>query len=213
MKLYWHKRKNNNKLILLFNGWGCDENIVSGIDKAGYDLLLVYDYTTVEPEKLQCTEAYQQVDVIAWSFGVPVANDCLETIPNIGKRIAVNGTLRPIDDEYGIPTAIFQKTLQGYNDQARRKFFIRIMGGISQYAINECYLPQRTTESQLQELKALAARAGKPHHKDNKWDIAVISLEDKIFPSTNMRNAWGAIACLIEGDHFVSFQQLINDYL
>jgi biotin synthesis protein BioG len=213
MKLYWHKKENNDRLILLFNGWGCDENIIRGVDKTGYDMLLVYDYTNVEAEKLQCIGGYEVIDVLAWSFGVMVADRCMGEISNIGKRIAVNGSLYPIDNERGIPEMIFQKTLQTYNDENRKKFFIRMMGGLSRYTAYEGFLPGRTTFSQLEELQSLAVLAGQPPSQKQDWNLAVISKNDRIFPSANMSNAWADISYFVEGSHFVDFQQLINDYI
>lgn len=214
MILYWHKKENKDNLLLIFNGWGCDNNIISGLEKDEYDILLIYNYTTVEPEKLECTKNYVKVDIIAWSFGVLVADICLRAITNVDKLIAVNGTLKPVHDEEGIPCVIFRKTLEDFNETAKKKFFIRIMGGMIQYNRNERFLPKRTTEDQLFELKALEVLSCREYKKSGKiWTICIMSEEDKIFPYKNMKTAWPEIAQTTRGNHFPEFQQLVNTYI
>ena len=44
MEYKWLNRKNNSKLIVFFNGWGMDENIVAHLEFDEYDVLMFYDY-------------------------------------------------------------------------------------------------------------------------------------------------------------------------
>ena len=48
MKYKWLNRNNNQKLIVFFNGWGIDENIVKHLDCEDYDVLMFYDYNTLD---------------------------------------------------------------------------------------------------------------------------------------------------------------------
>ena len=44
MKYKWLNLKNNQKLIIFFNGWGMDEGVVKHLDCEGYDILMFYNY-------------------------------------------------------------------------------------------------------------------------------------------------------------------------
>jgi len=214
MILYWHKKENNKKLLLIFNGWGCDYNIISGLDKKDYDILVVYNYTILEPEKLECTGNYSKVDIIAWSFGVIIADICLNKIYNLDKLIAVNGTLQPVDNKKGIPETIFQKTIEGFDDLTKKKFFIRMMGGTTRYNKYSKYLPERCTEDQLSELKALGIIANRKYNRCNKaWSHSIIAKSDRIFPFDNLQRAWPENAYPIEGDHFLEFQHIADQFI
>ena len=43
--------------------------------------------------------------------------------------VALNGTTRPVDDEYGIPVKIYELTEKGMNERGREKFFLRMLDG------------------------------------------------------------------------------------
>lgn len=49
MQKYWLKREGNERLILFMLGWACSHRAVSHFLPAGYDVLAVYDYRTIEP--------------------------------------------------------------------------------------------------------------------------------------------------------------------
>jgi len=44
MKHLWLNKKNNENLIVFFNGWGMDEKIVSHLDYENYDVGCVINY-------------------------------------------------------------------------------------------------------------------------------------------------------------------------
>lgn len=213
MTLYWHNKQGNKGLLLLFNGWGFDSNVVRSVHQPAFDVLLVSDYTQVDPELLACTQAYKQVYLLAWSFGVFVANYCGAAIRPINQCIAVNGTLFPVHNEYGISEDTFNATLQQYNERNRQKFMLRVSGGIRSYEAMAELLPERSTDSQLNELKALQALFKIPVYTQLDWNRALVSMEDKIFPPANMRAAWGSKAYEIRGAHYVDFNKVINEYL
>ena len=51
MKYKWlNKEVNNSKLILFFNGWGMDDNVVKHLDVEDYDVLMFYDYNTLDTD-------------------------------------------------------------------------------------------------------------------------------------------------------------------
>ena len=50
MKYKWLNRENNDKLIVFFNGWGMDECVVKHLYPDDYDVLMFFDYTTLETD-------------------------------------------------------------------------------------------------------------------------------------------------------------------
>ena len=45
MKYKWLNNVKNKKLIIFFNGWGMDENVVKHLDCEDYDVLMFYSKT------------------------------------------------------------------------------------------------------------------------------------------------------------------------
>ena len=103
--------QNSERALLFFAGWGMDEKPFASLVVAGYDLWLVWDYRDMT---LGCGDfvRYREIVVVAWSFGVPAAARFIEGNQslNITLKLAVNGTLFPVDDRMGIPQTIFDGT-------------------------------------------------------------------------------------------------------
>ena len=75
---------------------------------------------------------YREINVIGWSMGVWAATQVMgklqetDTALVIKNSIAINGTPYPIDDTYGIPTAIYHGTLEGLTGPSLHKFLRRM---------------------------------------------------------------------------------------
>ena len=94
MITYWIKN-NKQKLLLFFNGWGCDEHQFTHLKSDEYDVLMLnkYQHLELQDEVLDSIQTYQEVCVIAWSYGVWVAKYiCDKYNLNISSAVAVNGT-------------------------------------------------------------------------------------------------------------------------
>jgi hypothetical protein len=213
MKVSWHKKEDNKQLLLLFNGWGFDQKMFQNTDIPRHDIVSVYDYTNIEPEQLKFTKLYPEVKILAWSYGVFVADFYSDFIFNVKKAIAINGSTTPIDDNKGIPVKIFLATMQSFDAKNREKFYLRIAGGLSAYRQISDKLPDRKVENQLDELKSLYQLSLKTKEHGLSWDVAIISTRDKIFPLTNMKNAWGDRAVIVDSDHYLDFNKLITNTL
>ncbi len=92
------------------------------------DFLLCYDYSTLEPEPGFMREAgrYSRITIVAWSFGVWVAQHT--ELPPIERAIAINGTLHPVNEEQGISPQVFQATLSTWSEESRQRFNRRMCG-------------------------------------------------------------------------------------
>ncbi|MDE5423948.1 DUF452 family protein [Ancylomarina sp. DW003] len=193
MKLKYLHKSNKSKLILFMSGWGCDEIPFSRIDSKEYDVLICYDYRDISnlTDILNELKLYQEGSLIAWSLGVYVSSILFKDDSELfTSRIAINGSLSPIDDTKGIPTAIFQGTIDGLNERGRDKFFMRMCGGRSGYTSFAEHQPQRTLEDQKEELICLQNMI---LDKNITWDIfdkVLLSSRDMIFPFKNLEKAW-----------------------
>ena len=100
MKHHYIKQGTSDKLILIFSGWASDERLFSAFSNAEKDVCVCFDYRTLEWGSETVFQAYREIEVIAWSLGVFVANQVLlnSGLPVV-KAIAINGTLYPCDDE------------------------------------------------------------------------------------------------------------------
>ena len=120
----------SSELLLFFSGWGSEPGMfISGSDTGpGRDILMLWDYRdmTLDPDLLR---GYGRISLLAWSMGVWAAGKALGEADMVnGPRLAVNGTPFPIDDGRGIPTAIFDGTLNGLSERTLAKFRRRMCG-------------------------------------------------------------------------------------
>ena len=104
MRYKWLNKEGNNKLILFFNGWGMDENVVKHLDVEDYDILMFYDYNTLDTDfSWELLNIYHEKNLIAWSMGVMVCS-CLApslTFP-LGEGISFEFLFTPILRRYNL---------------------------------------------------------------------------------------------------------------
>lgn len=214
-------RNRGSRLIIIFAGWGMDANPFLTLHKPGYDILLVFDYTSFSPARdcnslAECAREYDEVVVIGWSFGVRIANDFLDMNGGeiqLTKAIAVNGTTTHIDDAAGIPQAIFRGTLQNLSDITLRKFRRRMFASADAFSQFMSHAPQRTLSSLTSELETfgnIAAAVPSP-----RWTCAVTGGADAIFPPAAQQTAWQGFPADVYADmpHFPDFQSLLDRYI
>lgn len=181
-----------DKLIIFFNGWGMDEKIVSHLDMGDYDLLILYDYRDLDVD-FPSMDKYNEKNIIGWSMGVMIS-----TLFDIeGRRIAINGTPKPIDDKYGIPERIYKMTVRGFNEKSCQKFMERMFDTTPPIK----NFSNRTLESQKEELENLIGIEG----RYISFDKQIVSDNDNIIPTKNQLNYWKNPA-IIEGGHCPFFR-------
>lgn len=208
----------SDRLTLIFAGWGMDSRPFGGLTHRGADLAVVWDYRSLEPTELSTLIAsYSEVNVIAWSFGVYAASRVLSRHEDrISRRVAVNGTLRPVDDSYGIPKDIFEGTLRGMNERNLRKFYRRMCASAEEFARFTGRMPERDVEELTEELACFGRYAEETPETDFRWDFALTSDADAIIPAENQRRAWALKDCGradISGGHLPDFQSIADRYI
>lgn len=202
------------RLTLIFAGWGMDANPFSDVENNGYDIAVAYDYREIdfsETEKL-CS-GYDEILVVAWSFGVPAAAEFMnrnESRLPISRCIAVNGTLYPSNDTLGIPVEIFNLTLNNISPAAMLKFYRRMCGAENIMQSFSACMPTRDISELKEELQTIAERET---IGDPRFDRAYISLLDRIIPPLNQRSCWdkhNIETIEIEGGHLPDFNAILS---
>lgn len=206
-----------SRAIMLFAGWGMDEKPFGRLALRGYRVIVLWDYRspTPPPELLDELRNYEEIAVVAWSFGVPAATRFLLAHPEfpVSARIAVNGTMHPVDDSLGIPEAIFRGTLEGLTEKSLSKFYLRMAGSADAFMQFSATLPDRNIEELREELSAIesdGAAAG------IIWDRTVVGRNDRIIPPANQFSAWSTEAFdIIETDwaHLPDFNTIFSAML
>ncbi len=208
MEYKWLNQEVNNKIILFFNGWGMDEGVISNLLFEDYDVLMFYDYNTLKTDfDFKGLNIYSKKYLVAWSMGVMTA-----TLFDIDyeSKTAINGTLKPIDDEFGIPKRIYNLTLKGFSPKGAEKFIKNMYKENCEDISPQYIYPQRSFENQKSELEALT------HYEANekfKYDRVILSSEDKIIPTKNQVAFWGIEPNIESGhspfNHFKKWSELL----
>ena len=191
MKTYIRRREKNDQLVVIYGGWGTDENVFTPLCNDDFDFILFYNYSSDEALVLPEMKSYKKITLIGWSLGVWAAeylSPKTGIIPDIA--IAVNGTPVPADDQYGIPLNIFEGTLNNITEENMEKFYLRMFGDKKTYQLNNERKPHRTIKSLHDELRWLYNRIMEQKEPGFKWDFAVTSEIDRVFPSENVNSYW-----------------------
>ncbi len=207
MNYTWLHQSESGKLILFFNGWGCDEYPFKHMRGDDYNVLMLNNYKELflSKEILAIINAYKEIRVIAWSFGVWVAQCLLGTLKqNICWAIAINGTGKPVSLQYGIPESIAQGTLLGLNKENLVKFQRRMLKTKTAWQQFESIKPRRKIEEIKDELFLLLQYFKVQKLEGNFYDCAIIGSEDLIIPAKKQLAYWNKRATIIELDqpHF-----------
>lgn len=190
MKLEFTVKQGNKKLILIFAGWGMDSNPFRDIRLDGHDIAVVWDYRDMTLD-ITPFAVYSDIYLFAWSFGVyTAARTIAETSLNPTVKIAVNGSLNPVDDREGIPVAIFRGTLDNLSPRNLDKFYRRMCKDTDDFTTFNTHRPCRELDELKEELSSIALLAAdETENIMTDWDRAVISGNDRIFPIENLRRA------------------------
>jgi pimeloyl-[acyl-carrier protein] methyl ester esterase len=191
MKTYIRRRDKNDQLVVVYGGWGTDENVFTPLCNDEFDFIMFYNYSADEALVLPEMKTYSKITLIGWSLGVWAAE---YLSPRTGIKpdvtIAVNGTPVPADDSYGIPLNIFEGTLNNITEENMEKFYLRMFGDKKTYKLNHDRIPSRTVKSLHDELRWLYNRIMEQKEPGFKWNNAVISEFDRVFPSKNLIDYW-----------------------
>ncbi|MFR8355607.1 MAG: pimeloyl-ACP methyl esterase BioG family protein [Parabacteroides sp.] len=107
MKIEKQINSSYSRLLLFFAGWSASPESFTGLKaENGTDIMLCYDYRDMTFH--EDLSSYKEIHLIAWSMGVRMAELALAGKHALTTATAINGTPRPIDDNFGIPENIFR---------------------------------------------------------------------------------------------------------
>lgn len=213
MKQTYLRDGGNDRLLLLFSGWGGEPALFDAPSDDGCDCMVCWDYSSLDFDAAVLAR-YASVRLLAWSMGVWAAAQTFAGNDSVlDMKIAVGGSETPIDDACGIPEAIFRGTLERFSPVTLAKFRHRMCGtadGVKDFLARH---PQRTVEDLHSELAAIAGMVASRPVRRLHWDKSVIGTRDNIFPAANLHRAWkGTPAIEVDAAHWDAglFAALIN---
>lgn len=188
MKSCWLNNQNNENLIVFFAGWSFDEKPFKFLQCNDFDVLFVYDYNDFKlPEELKNIKNYKHKYLITWSMGVFVANLFKNLFSDFEYKMAINGTISPVDNEFGIPIKMFELTLKHAKIGLEGKFYKNVFQTEEEFQEYSKTPVGRTIENRVSELENLYTEI-KNHKKleiQQFYDFAIVSDFDKIISPKN----------------------------
>lgn len=213
MKVSFVKREEgNDSLILIFTGWSTSASLFDEISVPGWDVLVVSDYDNCEFDNTLLS-SYSTIYLYAWSLGVAMAGVCLDS-DSIIRKFAINGTMKPADDVYGISRHIYHSTAENLDDRNLRKFQRRMFESADSYkSVAHLLNYEADIEALRNQLYTVdIITSGKM--SDFKWTRAYISESDAIFPAESQRRYWESQDDVeiygLKGGHFVELKKIIQ---
>jgi biotin synthesis protein BioG len=207
MQATWLHSNGRNKLIVFCNGWGMDGHPFTALLSIDYDVYMLHDYRQLRyPAELETiARKYDQVHLVSWSMGVWVGQKLFSGKRQLFHRtIAINGTLCPVDDRYGIPNQVFKATLAGFDESARLKFYRRMCREKANLKLFLARQPRRSVQDQREELAALQTMVDCLPAGESIYQEIIISEYDWIVPSVNQFDFWrGRLVTPVTGFHFL----------
>ena len=156
MKCCQLNKQNNKNLIVFFAGWSFDEKPFGKLVCGGFDILFIYDYNELNlPKDLENLQNYEHKYLLAWSMGVFVAYEFRKLFEDFDYKIAINGTITPVDNEFGITVKMFELTLKHVAIGLAGKFYQNVFKNSEEFEIYSKTSVQRTIENRVSELENL----------------------------------------------------------
>lgn len=178
---FFHVNHDKTRLLIFFCGFYTDENCFCEFDNNTSDILYIYDYSDLNFEELSYFDfsPYVEINLIAYSYGVFVANEAKDYLPFIDKSIAISGTIYPIDENFGIKPKIFDLMLYAFNEDVIKNFKEKMelnSNGIIKNAKREI----DNLKDELNNIKNYVQNNEIKKHLE--FDSVIITKKDRIIP-------------------------------
>lgn len=216
MKLsFLHKaegNQRNGRLLLLFAGWSTSPDFYSDCRRDGWDTAVVWDYDDMSLEIDDVLNGYNTVFLIAWSMGVAAAEIWASEHPGaasaITAAIAVNGTLRPRSDKFGIPKLVYDATRKNLSPLALQKFRRRMDSSRTVFhPVPEMPEVDKDGIERLRHQLDIFADV-RIYDPRLPWRRVFVGVNDRIYPAENQLQCWKELApsaCVEElmAEHYI----------
>lgn len=193
-------------LLIFFNGFGLDLTPFDMIDNKLYSILHINRYNeNLDFNKISdiCNN-YKNKILVAFSLGVYFAGLFLEKYhQDIAEKLAINGTLIPIDSEFGIDPKMYDLTVNLFDEKGQLNFYKNMFADKNEFIRFLSNKPKRNFEEQKQELIAIKNIINKNNQLQNQelFTKVYISKFDRILPTKSQINYWKKFQ-IIETGHF-----------
>ena len=171
---------NSDKLIIFLTGWGCDASQFSHLNSQKYDVLIIYDYNSLDFQ--YDFSKYRKINLLTFSAGVFISGVIKEKLPQFHKKIAINGNPMNFDKYYGPSTIFVENILNISKDTAvqfRRDYLVNDEKELSKFNIAQTK-SCRGLEDCISEFYQI-----EKYYKSNfdvmDFDLVLLSDNDKVF--------------------------------
>ncbi len=207
MRWQWLHRAGKGKLLVFCNGWGMDGEVVSHLLPGDFDVLMLFDYSALAlPGAVEEALAVASCRYLfGWSMGVWIGSRLLSGY-HFTRAVACNGTLCPIDKKFGISPAVFQITLENFDEKHRMDFY----KGMCSRDVFPRFLhspPKRQLINQREELSFFWGMRQELEIVPDTvlpWEKVIVARRDMIMPTRSQRLFWkGRLPVVeIDGGHY-----------
>lgn len=187
----WLHHTGQAEAVIVFGGWAVGPAPFAALPK-DRDVYFLDDYRDLNAV-LPDLSGFGAVDLVAWSFGVAAFGHWqAQSSVQFRHRVALCGSLTPVDRRQGIPPLAYRRTVEGLSHASYQQFQSRVFGQEQSEA-------EIDVNARRDELCAVEARGAAPV---TQFDKIWIAQQDSIFPLQNMQRAWeGQATCVIDAPH------------
>jgi len=202
MKISWLHRSGRKNLVVFFSGWSIEPSDMEFLNSENFDVIMLSNPDSEKMPEID-TEKYEHTIAIAFSFGVYF---CGLMNVNANEKYAFNGTLKPIDNNFGIRESIFQKTLEDLSSETLVMFRQNLFDDETSFLRFSKTLKNDDIETLKKELEFIHHCTKSGDVCDCDFDKVFISKNDRIFPYKNQMRFWSDKKTeIIESGHFPFF--------
>ncbi len=214
MKTAWLQHGKRTRALVFFAGWGMDDRPFRRLTSSHYDVCVCYDYrkenaktdlgsaaadpvarapvagdlASVVDEQFAAIRRYDEITVIAWSFGCAVAAQIMaHSNWPLRHALAINGTVTPEDDHVGIPKRWLDATAENLHDEGWPKFVRRMCLGKAARQDFADHAPERDQASLVAELDVLRQITAPAQCRFTR---ALVGTKDRIILPENQQRCW-----------------------
>lgn len=200
MRTLWLHRRGAARCLLFFSGWGMDAAPFAPLAAGGVDVLMVHDYRGLKLPDLAELRDYAEVTLLAWSFGVWMAARTAdaELLALCPERVALGGTLHPVDARLGLAPEQFAAILADFSEAHLADFYAAMFDDPAHQALFQAHRPDRDPSDLRAELAFLHDASLAAPAPPDIFTRRIVTARDRVFAGRNQVRAWGRDAARSE---------------